>query len=131
MIRPAFLRAVRQHPIARLCVLWALIAYSAVGLAPLPVPTIDRAELEICTAEGLRSIPVGYPSPGRASDRDKTAKHCAFCALHSTIPLPPAGSPLALPDRSSPTHAVAPHGFAITDLFAGFDHSSRAPPGFS
>lgn len=122
------LRAVRCHTVARLCAVLALFTYVLVGLSPLWVPAVQRGGIELCTANGIRIIPADLPYSGAPDGKQKPKRDCPLCTIHATsLLLPgdcsilvfcPVASAVASPDPSRD----------IAGLFAGFDHSSRAPP---
>lgn len=126
--RCGLLRAVRRHPVARLCAVLALVTYVLVGISPLWVPAIERGGIEVCTANGIRIIPAGLPFSDAPDGKPKPERDCPLCTIHTASLLLPAERAVEVFDHG-PLACVLPTASRdITGLFADFNHLSRAPP---
>lgn len=128
MTRPGLLRAVRLHPVARLCAVLALFCYALVGLSPLWVPAVERGGIEVCTGDGIRVIVPVLPFSGAPDGKQQPKSGCPLCTVQAAFLLPPAACSLAILDPGVQAFAPAEAAGDSAGLFAGFDHLSRAPP---
>jgi hypothetical protein len=76
-----------------------LVSHAMDAVSPAPAQAV--MELEVCTALGMQTMPLGLAPAGQEQERSaegklhKTMSHCAWCAAHA--------SPHGLPP---PTHAA-------------------------
>ena len=122
------LLAIRHSPAARLSAVLALLAHFLVGLSPLWVPAVERAGIEVCTASGTKVVPVNSSLPGTPSDEQTSAAQCPLCALHAAALLPAADCALESLVQECAAFSQSVPKRAISGLFDGFNHLSRAPP---
>jgi hypothetical protein len=126
--RRGLLRAVRRHPGARLCAVLALFTFVLLARSPLWVPAVERGDIEICTANGIRIIPADLPVPDDPSSRLGPKQDCPLCTIQAAVLLPPAACTLEAFGDGVSIVALPNPSCDITGRFAGFDRFSRAPP---
>jgi hypothetical protein len=122
------LRAVRRHPVARLCAVLALLAHAVVGLSPLWVPAVERGGFEICTANGIVILPADPSSPGETPDQRDSKTDCPLCRIHADAPLPAAEQAVQAVAFAEPAFAPPGSSRHIAGRPAGFNRLVRAPP---
>ncbi len=125
------LRAVRRHPVARLCAVLALLAHAVVGLSPLWVPAVERGGFEICTANGILILPADPSSPGAPSDQRESQNDCPLCRVHADAPLPAAEQAVQAVAFGKAALAPPVSSHHLAGRPAGFHRLVRAPPRLS
>jgi hypothetical protein len=114
--------------IAMLSVLFGALA-PAVSQAMVPVSVPGTEEVQICTMEGMKTIVIVDEDVGKrpAPSSDHMSKHCACCASHASIFMPPVVT-FALPFL--PRSSMRPPLFyqSATPLFAWITPAPRGPP---
>lgn len=111
---------------------WAIFSIVLGALAPtitMAKEALDGSRsplIEICTAQGLKTISLEQPAP----DEPGLVKHgtgCAFCAAHTLAAVLP-DTRLVSPPPSSLRFAVPLCADAVDRLFTWPAHHSRGPP---
>ena len=122
------LRAFHHQPAARLSAILALFSYVLIGLSPLWVPAVERASIELCTANGITVVPVDLPYSGAPDDKQEPQRDCSLCTIHAASLLLPVESSIEPLGHITSAVTCADPSQNFAGLFAGFDHLSRAPP---
>lgn len=122
------LRAIRVHPVARLGAVLALLTYVLIGLAPVWVPAVKQAGIEICTGDGVRIVPADSPLSGIPPDKPQPKGNCPLCTIQAAFLLPPADGPLQAVGDTASTFVRPDPARNSAGQFIGFDRLPRAPP---
>lgn len=128
-----------MHPLLtkRLAMAWIVMLSVLFGaLAPAishamagPASASAGEEVQVCTAQGMKTIVIAGTSSGKPSDPmpDHMSKHCACCPAHGAAFMPPS---LAFAFPLLPRSSAHPFLFyrAPAPLFAWTASSPRGPP---
>jgi hypothetical protein len=122
------LRAVRRHPVARLCAVLALFTYVLVGISPLWVPAVEGGGIEVCTANGIRIIPTDLPISGAPDGKQQPKRDCPLCTIQAASLLPAADGAVKDFGDGASAFVLPPPAGIVPACFVGFNYLSRAPP---